>query len=57
MAEVGDDTITLAGAETTGGIVGGHITCTDYLSGFWSCQVWTISSGGSEVTPFSAGVA
>ena len=57
MAEVGDDTMTFAGAATTGGIVGGYITCTDYKSGFWSCQAWTISGGGSEATPFSAGVS
>ena len=57
MAEVGDDTITMAGAATTGGIVGGYIQCTDYAAGFWTCQVWTISSGGSEATPFSATVA
>jgi len=57
MAEVGDDTITMAGAATTGGIAGGRITCTDYESGFWSCFSLTISGGGSEATPFSATVA
>ena len=57
MAEVGDDTMTFAGAATTGGIVGGYIQCTDYAAGFWTCQAWTISSGGSEATPFSAGVS
>jgi hypothetical protein len=57
MAEVGDDTMTFAGAATTGGIKGGYIQCTDYLSGFWSCQAWTISGGGAEATPFSATVA
>ena len=56
MAEVGDDTITMAGAATTGGIKGGQIRCIDYASGFWSCTSFTISGGGSEVTPFSATV-
>jgi hypothetical protein len=56
-ADAGDDTITFAGAATTGGIVGGHITCTDYKAGFWSCQAFTQSGGGSEATPFSATVA
>ena len=57
MAEVGDDTMSFAGAATTGGIVGGRITCIDYAAGFWSCTAFTISSGGSEATPFSATVA
>ena len=57
MAEVDDDTMTFAGAATTGGIVGGHITCTDYAAGFWSCFALTISSGCSEATPFSATVS
>ena len=57
MAEVGDDTMSFAGAATTGGIVGGWIECVDYAAGFWSCFAFTISSGGSEATPFSAGVA
>ena len=57
MAEVADDTITLAGAATTGGIVGNRIECIDYASGFWSCTVYSISGGGSEVTPFSATVS
>ena len=57
MAEVGDDTMSFAGAATTGGIVGGLIECIDYAAGFWSCFARTISSGGSEATPFSAGVA
>jgi hypothetical protein len=56
-ADAGDDTITFAGAATTGGIVGGYITCTDYKTGFWSCQAWTQSGGGSEATPFSATVS
>jgi hypothetical protein len=56
-ADAGDDTMTFAGAAGTGGIVGGHITCTDYAAGFWSCQAFTQSGGGSEVTPFSAGVS
>ena len=56
-ADVGDDTITLAGAATTGGIVGGRIKCVDYKSGFWSCQGWTQSGGGAEATPFSATVS
>jgi len=57
MAEVGDDTITLAGAATTGGIVGNRIECIDYAAGFWACTAFTISGGGSEVTPFSATVS
>ena len=56
-ADAGDDTMTFAGAATTGGIVGGHITCTDYAAGFWSCQAFTQSGGGAEATPFSATVA
>lgn len=56
-ADAGDDTITLAGAATTGGIKGGKIICTDYAAGFWSCQGWTQSGGGSEATPFSATVS
>lgn len=57
MAEAGDDTMTFAGAATTGGIVGNRIECIDYAAGFWSCTAWTISGGGSEATPFSATVA
>ena len=57
MAEVGDDTMTFAGAATTGGIAGNKIECIDYKAGFWACTAHTISSGGSEVTPFSAAVA
>lgn len=57
MAEVGDDTMTFAGAATTGGIVGGKIECIDYKAGFWACTAHTISAGGSEVTPFSATVS
>ena len=57
MAEVGDDTMTFAGAATTGGIVGNRIECYDYAAGFWSCTAWTISGGASEATPFSAGVS
>lgn len=56
-ADAGDDTITMAGAATTGGIVGGKIVCTDYKAGFWSCQGWTQSGGGAEATPFSATVS
>jgi hypothetical protein len=56
-ADAGDDTITMAGAATTGGIVGGRIKCIDYKSGFWSCQGTTQSGGGSEATPFSATVS
>jgi hypothetical protein len=56
-ADAGDDTMTFAGAATTGGIVGGYIRCTDYASGFWSCQAFTQSGGGSEATPFSATVS
>lgn len=56
-ADVGDDTMTFAGAATTGGIVGGYIECTDYKAGFWSCRAYTQSGGGSEATPFSATVS
>jgi hypothetical protein len=56
-ADAADDTMTFAGAATTGGIVGGYIRCTDYASGFWSCQAFTQSGGGSEATPFSATVS
>jgi hypothetical protein len=56
-ADAGDDTMTFAGAATTGGIVGGLIRCTDYKAGFWSCQAYTQSGGGAEATPFSATVA
>ncbi len=56
MAEVADDTMTFAGAATTGGIVGNRIECIDYASGFWACMAWTVSGGGAEVTPFSAAV-
>lgn len=52
-----DDTMTFAGAATTGGIVGGYIRCVDYKAGFWSCQAYTQSSGGAEATPFSATVS
>jgi len=52
-----DDTMTFAGAATTGGTVGAFIQCIDYKAGFWSCQAWTKSSGGSEATPFSATVS
>jgi len=52
-----DDTMTFAGAATTGGTVGAFIQCIDYKSGFWSCQAWTKSSGGAEATPFSATVS
>lgn len=56
-ADAGDDTMTFAGAAGTGGIVGGYIRCTDYKTGFWSCQAFTQSGGGAEATPFSATVA
>jgi hypothetical protein len=56
-ADAGDDTMTFAGAATTGGIVGGYIQCIDYKSGFWSCQAFTQSGGGAEATPFSASVS
>lgn len=56
-ADAGDDTMSFAGAAGTGGIVGGYIQCTDYKAGFWSCQAFIQSGGGSEVTPFSAGVS
>lgn len=56
-ADVGDDTMTFAGAATTGGIVGGYIECIDYKAGFWSCRAFTQSGGGSEATPFSATVS
>ena len=57
LATTGDDTMTFAGAATTGGIVGGQIECVDYKSGFWACRAFTASSGGAEATPFSATVA
>lgn len=57
QAATTDDTITLAGAATTGGIKGGYIEITDYLSGFWSARVFISSGGGSEATPFSATVS
>ena len=57
MAEVGDDTITLAGAATTGGIVGTKIEIIDYAAGYFHAMVYSISSGGSEATPFSATVS
>ena len=56
-ADVGDDTMTFAGAAGTGGIVGGYIECVDYKSGFWSCRAYIQSGGGAEVTPFSATVS
>lgn len=55
-ADAGDDTMTFAGAATTGGIVGGRIECIDYKAGFWSCFALTQSGGGAEATPFSATV-
>jgi len=55
-ADVGDDTMTFAGAATTGGIKGGQIDIVDYKSGFFSVRAYTQSGGGSEVTPFSAAV-
>jgi len=55
-ADAGDDTMTFAGAATTGGILGGYIQCIDYKSGYWSCQAFTQSGGGAEATPFSAAV-
>lgn len=57
MAEVGDDTMSFAGAATSGGIVGNRIECIDYAAGFWSCTAWTISGGGAEATCFTATVA
>lgn len=56
-AATSDDTVSLAGAATTGGIKGNRIVCTDYASGFWNVTGWTQSSGGSEATPFSATVS
>jgi hypothetical protein len=56
-ADAGDDTMTFAGAATTGGIVGGRIECVDYKAGSWSCTAWTQSGGGAEATPFSATVS
>lgn len=56
-ADAADDTMTFAGAATTGGIVGGYIQCIDYKAGYWSCQAFTQSGGGSEATPFSATVS
>ena len=57
LAAVNDDTITLAGAATTGGIAGATIILRDYASGFWSAQVFASSGGGAEATPFSATVS
>lgn len=57
QAATTDDTITLAGAATTGGIKGGRIELVDYAAGFWSAQVFISSGGGSEATPFSATVS
>lgn len=57
LAAAGDDTITLAGAATTGGKVGATIILRDYASGFWSAQVFASSGGGAEATPFSATVS
>jgi hypothetical protein len=57
QAAATDDTITLAGAATTGGIKGGYIEGVDYAAGFWSFRVFTSSGGGSEATPFSATVS
>lgn len=56
-ADAGDDTMTFAGAATTGGILGGYIECVDYKAGYWSCRAFTQSGGGAEATPFSATVA
>ena len=56
-ADAGDDTMSFAGAATSGGIVGGYIQCVDYAAGFWSCQAFTQSGGGAEATPFSATVS
>lgn len=56
-ADASDDTMTFAGAATTGGIVGGKIECIDYATGFWTCTAYTQSGGGAEATPFSAAVA
>lgn len=56
LAETGDDTMTFAGAATTGGIAGNRIECIDYAVGFWSCVAFTLSDGGSEASPFSAAV-
>ncbi len=57
LAGATDDTITLAGVATTGGIAGAYIECIDYISGGWSCRVHSSSGGGSEATPFSATVS
>lgn len=57
LAGASDDTITLAGAATTGGTKGARIELVDYAEGFWSAQVFQSSSGGAEATPFSATVS
>lgn len=57
LAADGDDTITLAGAATTGGKVGATIIIRDYAAGFWAAQVFSSSGGGAEATPFSATVS
>lgn len=57
LAGATDDTISLAGAATSGGIKGGRVELVDYAAGFWSAQVFIASGGGSEATPFSATVS
>ena len=57
LAGANDDTISLAGAATTGGTKGARIELVDYATGFWSAQVFIASGGGSEATPFSATVS
>lgn len=57
LAGATDDTISLAGAATTGGTKGARIELVDYAAGFWSAQVFIASSGGAEATPFSATVS
>lgn len=51
-----DDTISFAGAATTGGGVGTRVELIDYKSGFWHAFIMSFSGGGSEATPFSASV-
>jgi hypothetical protein len=55
-ADVADDTLTFAGAATSGGIKGGYIEVWDYKAGFFTVMAYTQSGGGSEATPFSASV-
>ena len=56
MAEVGDNTITMD-ATATGGSVGDSVKIIDYKSGLFKAMCDLTQSGGSEATPFTAGVS